>query len=157
MCNRKRWKVTRAVPSVLAALGLLSGAPADARNDGVQPAPQQQKDAPPQKDSAAKSNGQQSDTVTIHIEVTGGEKDKPIDGASVYVRFTEPRKLRSDRKVEMDVKTTPQGKARVPYVPRGKVIIQVVAEGWKTFGKTFDITEDEQVIKIHLDKPHQWY
>lgn len=122
-------------------------------------APPQQQNPPPENAPAQKPNtaAPQSDTVTIHIEVTAGEKEKPVEGASIYVRFTEPRKLRHDHKVEMNVKTTPQGKARVPFVPKGSVLIQVIAEGWKTFGKSFEITSDEQVIKIHLDKPHQWY
>ena len=118
----------------------------------------QQKDPPPEGNAAGKpSSGQQSDSVTIHIEVTGGEKNKPVEGASVYVRYTEPRKLHRDQKVEMNFKTTPQGKARVPYVPKGSVIIQVIAQGWKTFGKTYEITEEDQMIKIHLDPPHKWY
>jgi hypothetical protein len=137
---------------IATAVLLLAAVPAGA-------ASRQQKDAPADEGSAHKSNsaGQQSDTVTIHIEVTAGEKDKPVEAASIYVRYSEPRKLRHAQKVEMNVKTTPQGKARVPYVPRGTVLIQVIAEGWKTFGKNFEITEDEQVIKIHLDRPHQWY
>ena len=118
----------------------------------------QQKDSPPESSPPAKTNGAQAPApVTIHIEVTAGEKNKPVEAASVYVRYSEPRKFKSAHQVEMNVKTTPEGKARVPYVPRGTVIIQVVAEGWKTFGKTFEITDDDQVIKIHLDRPHQWY
>ena len=134
------------------ALAVLAGAPAGAYFS-------QEKDSPAESNAGQKAaaTGQQSDTVTIRIEVTGGEKNKPVEAASVYVRYTETHKLRHDHKVEMNVKTTPQGKVRVPYVPKGTVLIQVIAEGWKTFGKNFDITEDEQLIKIHLDKPHQWY
>lgn len=140
------------IGGLVSALGIVGALPGRA-------AAGQQKDPPPESAPPPKTSpsGQQSGTVTIHIEVTAGEKEKPVEAASVYVRYTEPHKLRHDQKVEMNVKTTPQGKARVPLVPRGTVLIQVIADGWKTFGKTFEITEDEQVIKIHLDKPHKWY
>jgi len=138
---------------------LLGGAVAGAQMLAAGAAPAREKDPPPETAAAAKalSNSQEADTVTIHIEVTGGDKDKPIEAASIYVRYTEAHKHGSGHPVEMNFKTTPEGKARVPYVPRGKVVIQVIAEGWKTFGREFDITLDEQVIKIHLDRPHKWY
>ena len=94
---------------------------------------------------------------TIHIEVTAGDKNKPVENASVYVRYYEPRKLKSDKLIEMDMKTSAEGKVRTPSVPKGRILIQVVAEGWKTYGHWFDLTDDGQVFKIHLDPPHHWY
>ncbi len=95
--------------------------------------------------------------VTIHIEVTGGEKDKPVENASVYVRYNETHKIKGDKLIEMNVKTSVDGKVRVPLVPKGKILIQVIAEGWKTYGRWFDLTDDGQVFKIHLDRPYRWY
>jgi hypothetical protein len=109
------------------------------------------------KPGAAKQGKPQPELFTIRIEITAGDKNKPVENASVYVRYNEPRKLKSDKLVEMNVKTSPEGNVRVPLVPKGKILIQVVAEGWKTYGRWFDLTEDGQVFKIHLDKPHQWY
>ena len=37
------------------------------------------------------------------------------------------------------------------------IAIQVVADGWKTYGHWFDVTDTKQVIKIHLEKPPKWY
>jgi hypothetical protein len=92
----------------------------------------------------------------LTVTVTGGEKDLPVANASVYVKFTEGGKLK-DKKYELDVKTNPDGMARVPDAPVGRVLIQVVAEGWKTFGQWYELTEPNQTIKIHLEKPHRWY
>ena len=39
----------------------------------------------------------------------------------------------------------------------GRVLIQIVVPGWKTFGKWYDITDPNQAIKIHLERPPQWY
>jgi hypothetical protein len=93
----------------------------------------------------------------LTIEVTGGDKDVPVENASVYVKYVEERKLFKDRKFELNVKTNREGLAHVPEAPLGKVLIQVVAEGWKTYGKWFDITDAKQTIKVHLEKPPKWY
>lgn len=93
----------------------------------------------------------------LRIEITGGERNQPVENASVYVKFIEERKLRKDKKYEMNVKTNRDGIAQVPDTPQGRVLIQVVAEGWKTFGRWYDIDDPQQTIKIHLEKPTRWY
>lgn len=93
----------------------------------------------------------------LRIEVTGGEKNQPVENASVYVKFVEPRTLRKDKKYEMNVKTNRDGIAQVPDAPQGRVLIQVIAVGWKTFGRWYDLDEPQLTIKIHLEKPTRWY
>lgn len=93
----------------------------------------------------------------LTIEVTGGEKEQPVENASVYVRFVEERTMRKDKKYELNVKTNREGLAHAPDVPEGKVLIQVIAEGWKTFGRWYDLSEPDQKIRIHLEKPKRWY
>ncbi|HXH68591.1 MAG TPA: hypothetical protein VNI81_15410 [Candidatus Limnocylindrales bacterium] len=92
----------------------------------------------------------------LRIEITGGDADKPIENASVYLK-TEQDRLIKDKKTEVNVKTNMQGIAHVPQPPVGRVLIQVVAEGWKTYGHWYDIADAQQVIKIHLDRPPKWY
>ena len=93
----------------------------------------------------------------ITIEVTGGERNVPVENASVYVKFIEERSLKKDKKLEMNVKTSREGVAHVPNAPMGRVLVQVVAEGWKTYGHWLDITDPKQIIKVHLEKPPKWY
>jgi hypothetical protein len=93
----------------------------------------------------------------VTIEVTGGEKDTPIENASVYLKYVEEHKLRKDRKYELNVKTNREGIAHVPDAPLGKVLVQIVADGWKTYGKWYEITEAKEPIKIHLERPPKWY
>jgi hypothetical protein len=92
----------------------------------------------------------------LTIEITGGDEDKPIENASVYLKTQEDRLIK-DKKTELNVKTNMQGVAHVPQPPVGRVLIQVVAEGWKPYGHWFDITDSKQVVKIHLDRPPKWY
>ncbi len=100
--------------------------------------------------------GKQGGTTKLRIEVTAGEKKQPVENASVYVRYVEEGLLK-EKKREMNVKTNREGVAKVPDVPRGKVLIQAIAEGWKTFGRWYELDSDEQTIKIHLEKPPRWY
>ncbi len=92
----------------------------------------------------------------LTIEVTGGESNKPIENASVYMKTLEEHTFK-DKKTELNVKTNQSGVAHIPDAPTGRVLIQIVAEGWKSYGHWYDIADPKQVIKIHLDRPPKWY
>ena len=124
---------------VLAALGILVRA--------------QAAQAPGAKTPAPSSN----QTSRVTIEVSGGEKETPVENASVYLKYVEERKIKKDKQVELNVKTNRDGAAHVPEAPLGRVLIQVVADGWKTYGRWYDIADTKQVIKVHLEKPPRWY
>jgi len=94
--------------------------------------------------------------VRLTIQVTGGSDNKPVENASVYVK-TEEDHLLKDRKTEQNVKTNLEGIAHIPDPPTGRVLIQVVADGWKPYGRWYDVTDLKQVVKIHLDRPPKWY
>jgi hypothetical protein len=133
------------------------------------PAQSSDKDGQAGKDSAnskaakeSKEKEKEKDKVkdlftNLRVELTGGEKSVAVDSASVYVKYPEERRLGKDRMVEMNLKTNRDGVASVAAVPRGKVLIQVIAPGWKTFGQWFDLTQEDQTIKINLQKPPRWY
>ena len=109
-------------------------------------------------DSTAKPAQSEKTAAPSHVtvQVTGGEKDVPVENASVYLKYVEEHKLK-DKNYELNVKTNREGIARVPAAPLKRVLIQIIAEGWKTYGRWYDITDPNQVIKIHLEKPPKWY
>jgi hypothetical protein len=113
---------------------------------------------PPQKDKKD-SGAKDSHSVELHILVTGGPKDAPVTNASVYVRFpVESGFIRKKEKLaEMTLKTNQEGSVKVPPVPTGKVLIQVVAQGWKTYGQWYTLKKEEETIKIKLERPPKWY
>jgi hypothetical protein len=98
-----------------------------------------------------------SSSVRLTIVVTNGEDKKPVDSASVYVKFVEARKLAKDKKIEMNLKTNLSGICHVPEIPRGKFLIQIIAPGWKTFGEYYEVDQAEQTINIELARPPKWY
>ena len=93
----------------------------------------------------------------LTIVVTGGDEKKPVDSASVYIRYVEEHKHGKDKKVEMNLKTNLSGVCHVPVIPPGKFVIQVIAEGWKTYGEYYDVSDAEQTINITLVRPPKWY
>jgi len=93
----------------------------------------------------------------LTIEVTGGENNVAVANASVYLKYQEARVLRKDKKYALNVKTNHEGSAHIPDVPLGKALIQIVADGWKTYGQYYEIVDAGATIKIHLDRPPKWY
>jgi hypothetical protein len=110
-----------------------------------------QQDAPPPLKNSAPAPANR-----ITIEITGGDANIPIENASVYLKTVEERHIK-DKKTEVNVKTNQQGIAHIPDVALGRVLIQVVADGWKTYGHWYDITDPRQTITIHLERPPKWY
>lgn len=112
----------------------------------------------PSSAPAPKPGGQKPDPQSrITIEVTGGEKEAPVENASVYFKYIEEHAIKKNKKLELNVKTNHDGVAHVPDAPLGRVLIQVLAEGWKSYGRWFDVTDPKQIIKIHLERPPKWY
>jgi hypothetical protein len=140
-----------------ALLSIAPSSPAQSANQDQsstkdQPATQSQQAQPDKKDKKS------SETVKLRIEVTSAADGKPIGNASVYVRFNESGGfLHREKLTELNFKTNQDGSAKVPEVPQGKILIQVIAKGWHTFGKWYEIETDEQTIQIKLDPPPHWY
>jgi hypothetical protein len=144
--SRRTWRL------VLLGVGLLVAVPAWAQDQTLA-----QKDQPP-KDQAPVSKKEEAPSPEhrITVEVTGGNSNKPIENASVYVKTVEQHLIK-DKKFEVNVKTNPDGVAHVPDAPLGKVLVQVVADGWKPYGRWYEVTDPKQVIKVHLERPPKWY
>ncbi len=111
---------------------------------------------PSPKDEKQQSPSE-STTTKIRITVTD-PNDKPVPNASVYVRYNvSGGMLHKDHLAELSFKTNQEGSLKVPEVPQGKVLIQVIAKGWHTYGKWYDMDKDEETITIKLEQPPHWY
>ena len=95
----------------------------------------------------------------LSIEVKNAD-GKPVDRASVVVRFVEGRSLRKlGKKVttHWELRTNQQGIASIPPIPQGKILVQVIAKGYQTFGKTFEVDEEEKTLEVKLNPPQPQY
>jgi uncharacterized GH25 family protein len=86
--------------------------------------------------------------------------DKPVDRASVIVRYDRGRsKLKLGKKVitSYQLKTNQDGVAKIPPLPQGTFIVQVIAKGYQTFGQVYDVGEEEKTIEIKLNPPQSQF
>lgn len=98
-------------------------------------------------------------TTRLRIEVKNLH-DKPIERASVVVKFVEGRsivKLGKKQHTRWELRTNQEGVAKIPPVPQGKIQIQVIAKGYQTFGDIFEIEEEEKTVEIKLNPPQPQY
>jgi hypothetical protein len=99
------------------------------------------------------------ETTTLMIEVKTLE-GKPIDRASVVVRFVEGRSVKKLGKkitTRWELRTNQQGQAKIPPIPQGKILVQVIAKGYQTFGQTFEVDEEEKTLEVKLNPPQPQY
>jgi hypothetical protein len=120
------------------------------------PAPSSNAATPNPPQTPPTTNSQAANS-RITIAVTGGANNVPVENASVYLRYVEEHAIKKDKKLELNVKTSREGRAHVPNAPFGRVQIQVVADGWKPYGRWYDITDANQEFQIHLERPPKWY
>lgn len=95
----------------------------------------------------------------IRIQVRNVQ-DRPVDRASVIVRFVEGRsvvKLGKKIRTHWELRTNQDGVAKIPPIPQGKIMVQVIAKGYQTFGNTFEVEEEEKTIEVKLNPPQPQY
>jgi hypothetical protein len=94
-------------------------------------------------------------TLTIHVTNLAG---KPVGNASVIVRFVEGAlvKLNKSHK-EWELRTSEEGIAKIPPLPQGKILVQVIAKNYQTYGGNFDVEVDQKVIDVVLNPPQKQY
>ena len=96
----------------------------------------------------------------LTVEVQSANSGKPVERASVVVKFVKGRakmKLGTKIRTTWETKTDQTGHAKIPTVPRGTVQVQVIASNYQTFGGLFDLDEDEKTITIKLNPPQAQY
>src|SRR5579863_7254967 len=74
-------------------------------------------------------------TLTIHVTTPSG---KPIDHASVVVKFVEGRsKVKFGKKIrtEFELHTNEEGIAKIPPIPQGTILVHVIAKDYQTLGQ----------------------
>jgi hypothetical protein len=156
-CTCRRGFFFLFVLTALLATGLLRPEACKAQSQQAdKPSTQSQ---PSTADKSGQKDDQTSDgtTTRLKIHVTNSQ-DKPVGNASVYVRFNQAGGfMHKDKLAELSFKTNEDGSVKVPAVPRGKILIQVIAKGLHTYGKWYDIDKDQDTIDIKLEEATHWY
>lgn len=76
---------------------------------------------------------------------------KPVKNAEVVIHLVD---IHGKQKAEgLELKTHDDGKAEATGIPYGKVRIQVIAPGFRTYGEDFSIDQPSHEFTIKLQKP----
>jgi hypothetical protein len=95
--------------------------------------------------------------LTIEVKTKSG---KPIDHASVIVKFVQGRsavKFGKRIRTEWEQQTNEEGVAKIPALPQGTILVQVIAKNYQTFGQDFVVSEEEKTLEITLNPPQAQY
>lgn len=90
----------------------------------------------------------------ITIKVIKDETGKPIRNATVVLH---PLSSKGKEEGNINLKTDGEGKTAFNSLPYGKLRVQVIARGRKTFGRDYEINQPEQEISIKLKPPAEQY
>ena len=96
-------------------------------------------------------------TLTISVKSTSG---KPVEGAGVIVKFVKGHDLtKFGKKIrkEWELRTNQEGLVKIPPIPQGTILIQVIAKDYQTFGQNFDVDEEQKTLDITLNPPQPQY
>lgn len=90
-------------------------------------------------------------TATLNFIVLKDDNGKPIRNAAVVLHPVND--AGQQEKGSLELKTDQEGKASYDGVPYGKLLIQVLAHGFQTFGSDYDIEQPNMEITIKLLRP----
>jgi hypothetical protein len=96
-------------------------------------------------------------TLTISVKSPGG---KPVENASVIVKFVKGRskaKLGTKIRKEWELRSNQEGIVKIPPIPQGTILVQIIAKDYQTFGQDFDVDEEQKTIDITLNPPQPQY
>ncbi len=92
---------------------------------------------------------------TVNFVVVRDENGKPIRNASVVMHPVDEHG--KQERGGLELKTDPEGKTSYDGVPYGKLRIQVLAQGFQTYGDDYDVNEPNMDITVKMKRPAGQY
>ena len=90
-------------------------------------------------------------TSRVEISVLRGEDGHPVENAAVIFHLVGD-------KGNMELKTNDEGKTMIDVLPTGsKVLLQVFAKGYQTYGGEYDLDKASLSIEVKLLRPGKQY
>jgi hypothetical protein len=94
-------------------------------------------------------------SATLQFLVIKDENGKPVRNAEIVLHGVDKHgKQKSDG---LELKTHEDGRAEIGGIPFGKIRVQVIAHGLRTFGEDYDISQTNHEITIKMQKPQDQY
>jgi hypothetical protein len=93
-------------------------------------------------------------TALVKFTVVRESNGKPVRNAEVVLHPVLEGKQKDEG---LELKTHEDGKAESSGIPFGKMRIQVIAPGFRTYGQDYDINQPNLEITIKLQKPTEQF
>ncbi len=99
-----------------------------------------------------------ADSTKLTVQVNSAATGKPVDRASVVVRFRHGRGVNMKKVLtSWETKTNQEGNVSIPSIPQGEITVQVIANNFQTFGDVYQLDQPTQTISIRLNPPQAQY
>jgi hypothetical protein len=89
----------------------------------------------------------------LMLQVLDERNQEPVADAHVVLRFTEERMLRRDKQVSWEAKTNRKGVLVFSNVPAGTIQLQIIANGFQTYGDQHQLQKPQEEVTIILQPP----
>src|ERR1700685_157157 len=90
-------------------------------------------------------------TSILYFLVIKDDNGKPVRNAAVIMHPVNPKG--KQERGGMELKTDPEGKTNIDGIPYGMLRVQVLAQGFQTYGQDFDIEKPKHDFTIKLKRP----
>jgi hypothetical protein len=94
-------------------------------------------------------------TANLHFTVVKDFNGKPIRNASIILHQVDEHG--NQEKGGFQLKTSEDGKTDYDGAPYGKLRVQVIAQGFQTYGQDYDVNQPEQEIVVKLKRPQSQF
>jgi Carboxypeptidase regulatory-like domain len=102
----------------------------------------------------AQKDADDGPTAYLYFVVVKDDNGKPVRNAAVIMHPVENGR---QGKGGMELKTDLDGKANFDGIPYGKLRVQVLAQGFQTYGEDFDIAKPKMTFTIKMKRPQGQY
>ena len=99
--------------------------------------------------------GNEEPSSKLNFVVLRDYSGKPVKNASVILHPVNSKGKQARGGYEL--KTDSDGKTQFEGVPYGLLRVQVLAQGYQTFGEDYDVQKEEMEIVVRLKRPVQQY
>lgn len=105
--------------------------------------------------SLAQKDKDDEPTSVVNFLVIKDDNGKPVRNAAVIMHAVNPKGKQG--RGGMELKTNPEGKANFDGIPYGMLRVQVLAQGFQTYGEDFDVEKPKMDFTIKLKRPQGQY